>query len=89
MERIEVGDTAGIRELPGAAQLLQSIPDSRKAIVTSSFRQVAIARLAAAGIVSPSHMITCEEISQGKPDPEPFLAGATDLNAVPAESNCL
>lgn len=79
LENIEIGDTAGIRDLPGAGRLLQSIPDSRRAIVTSSFRQVAIARLASAGIVAPSHMITCEDITRGKPDPEPFLCAAADL----------
>jgi len=45
------------------------------------------ARLEAAGLPVPENMITSDDVVQGKPDPEPYLAGAR-LLGVPAE-NCL
>lgn len=85
LEAIEITDTQGVRALPGAVDLLGSIPEPMKAIVTSSFRAVAVARLAAAGIVPPANLVTCEAITRGKPHPEPFLEGAR-LLGVPAMS---
>lgn len=89
LERIEIEDTDGVRALPGAAQLFRAILEHMKAIVTSSFRGVTTARLTAAGIVHPQNMITFEEITRGKPDPEPFLAGAALLRVPPiTRSGC-
>jgi len=84
LERIESEDTEGVKALPGAIELFSAVPEQRRTIVTSSFPDVAMARLLAAGIVPPALMITCEQITRGKPDPEPFLAGAA-LMCVPPD----
>ena len=86
LRQIESEDTEAIRALPGAAELFSSVPEERRTIVTSSFPDVAKARLAAAGILPPTRMITCEQITRGKPDPEPFLAGAALLGVSPHEA---
>ncbi len=86
LERIEIEDTEGVEALPGALDLFISVPEQRRTIVTSSFPDVAAARLIAAGIVPPPLMITCEQITRGKPDPEPFLAGAALMGVPPGEA---
>ena len=86
LREIEVEDTAGVRALPGALPLLLALPEERKAIVTSSFREVTIARLAAAGIEPPRQLVTSEVVSRGKPHPEPFLAAAAMLGFAAEQS---
>jgi len=44
-------------------------------------------RIGAAGLPKPKHLITATDVKHGKPDPEPYLAGAR-LLAVPA-SECI
>lgn len=83
LKEIETEDTEGVMALPGAVQLLRVLPEQRKAIVTSSFRDVTLARLTAAGIEPPLNLITSEAITRGKPDPEPFLAAAALLRLPP------
>lgn len=74
-------DVEGIIAMPGAHDLIgwletEGIP---WAVVTSADRLLAEARLRAAGI-APRQMITVEDITHGKPHPEPFLSGAALLN---------
>ncbi len=52
-------------------------------MVTSATRKLAEARLAAVGI-RPKHLITADDITRGKPDPEPFLLAARHLGVDPA-----
>jgi mannitol-1-/sugar-/sorbitol-6-phosphatase len=84
---IETMDAEGIRALEGAAELLDAIPSNRCAIVTSCTRGLAEARLQAAGINPPPVLISFDDISQGKPDPEGFLLAARRLGVDP--SRCL
>jgi sugar-phosphatase len=42
-------------------------------------------RLAAGGIPVPDRIITAEEVSEGKPHPAPFLAGAALLGFAPED----
>jgi sugar-phosphatase len=84
LKEIEAEDTAGVAALPGAVELLLALPEVRKAIVTSSFREVTVARLAAAGIAPPRNLVTSEVVARGKPDPDPFLTAAA-LLGFPAE----
>ncbi len=81
---VELGDTQGLRVLPGAKALLESLPPDRYTIVTSGTRPLATKRLQAAGLPVPLRMITADDVAQGKPHPEPFLAGAK-LLGFPAE----
>jgi sugar-phosphatase len=83
----ELEDTEGIVALPGARELLESLPPDRWALVTSCARPLADARLKTAGLPIPTKKITCDDITHGKPDPEPYLKGAA-LLGVPA-SRCI
>ncbi|WP_245364226.1 HAD-IA family hydrolase [Sinorhizobium americanum] len=61
-----------LRPIQAAAEFYSSIPDERRSIVTSSTRASAIARLEAAGISYPRIMIAAEDVSHGKPHPQPY-----------------
>lgn len=84
VERREIEDIADVIPLPGALQLLEALPLDRWAIVTSCTRRLAEVRIAAAGLPKPKHLVTSNDVSRGKPDPEPYLKGAQIL-AVSAE----
>ncbi|MER7400607.1 HAD-IA family hydrolase [Streptomyces sp. NPDC000151] len=83
IEELETADVDGVVLLPGTRALLDSLPADRWAVVTSATRKLAEARLAAVGI-RPKHLITADDITRGKPDPEPFLLAARHLGVDPA-----
>ena len=85
VEQMEIDDKEGVTALPGAAELLAQLPPDRLAIVTSATRPLAVARLGYAGIPVPHHMITANDVIQGKPSPEPFLKGAALLGFAPED----
>jgi sugar-phosphatase len=76
---IEEEPGAPIALMPGAARLIGALPGASWAIVTSSARTVAAARLRASGIAVVGPVITGDDVLLGKPSPEPFLAGAAAL----------
>jgi sugar-phosphatase len=79
VERREIEDLEGVVPLPGALDLLASLPDDRWTIVTSCTRPLAEVRIRAAGLPLPKKMITSNDIIHGKPHPEPYLKGASVL----------
>ena len=79
IERMELADTDGLRVLPGAKGLLSAIPPERYTIVTSGTRRLATKRLHTVGLPVPSNMISADEVSNGKPHPGPYMAGAAAL----------
>lgn len=81
VERREIADLAGIVALPGARQLLESLPFYRWAIVTSCTRPLAEVRLRAAGLPIPKLLITSSDVTHGKPHPEPYQKAAGALGA--------
>jgi sugar-phosphatase len=84
IDELEVEDVpGGVKLLPGTLDLLAGLPEGRWAVVTSAGRALAEARLAEAGI-RPELLITADDITRGKPDPEPFLLAAEKLGADPA-----
>ena len=87
VERREIADLRGVTPLPGAKVLLESLPPSRWAIVTSCTRPLAETRIKAAGLPLPRFLLTSSEVSHGKPHPEPYLKGAAMLGF--AASECL
>jgi mannitol-1-/sugar-/sorbitol-6-phosphatase len=87
IEDLEIADVGDIVVLPGARSLLDSLPLERWAIVTSATRRLLVARLAAAKLPVPERLISADMVTQGKPDPEPFLLGAEVLG-LPA-SDCI
>jgi len=85
VEEMEIADKAGVTALPGAADMLRSLPPDRFAIVTSATRPLAVARLGYANIPVPASIVTADDVVHGKPSPEPFLKGADLLGFAPAE----
>lgn len=85
VERREIEDTDDVVPLPGAVELLQTIPPEKWAIVTSCTRRLAEVRIAAAGLPKPKQMVTSNDIKRGKPNPEPYLKGAQLLGVAGAE----
>ena len=86
IEEAQAVDTEGLRAIPGAAAALSALREDRVAVVTSATRRLAAARLAAAGIEPPAVMVTAEDVTRGKPDPEGYLAAARRLGVDPAEA---
>src|SRR6266436_1296952 len=85
VERAEMEDLQGVVPLPGARELLASLPPGRWTIVTSSTRPLAEVRLRAAGLTIPGALVTSSDVSNGKPHPEPYLKAAALLGFPPAE----
>jgi|SRR6266850_1775011 len=85
VERLEIEDVEGIVALPGAAELLRTLPATRYAIVTSATRPLAEVRLRAAGLPIPERLVTARDVQRGKPHPDPYLRGAQLLGVPPAE----
>ncbi|WP_312240191.1 sugar phosphatase [Pantoea sp.] len=81
LEKTEAEDTDGVRALPGAKALLDKLNELQIpwAIVTSGSIPVAHARHKAAGLPQPEVFITAEQVSRGKPEPDPYLLGAEKL----------
>jgi len=85
VERREIEDLEGVVPLPGALDLLRSLPEDRWTIVTSCTRPLAEVRIKAAGLPLPKKLITSNDISHGKPHPEPYLKAARLLGFSPAD----
>ena len=82
---IESADVADILVLPGVPALLQSLPQDRWAIVTSATGELLRGRLRAARLPMPERLVTADDVSRGKPDPEPYRAGAAKIGAPASE----
>jgi len=85
VERREIEDLEGVIPLPGALDLLAGLPPDRWTIVTSCTRPLAEVRIRAAGLTLPKKLITSNDITHGKPHPEPYLKGAALLGFPAAE----
>ncbi|MGW2636781.1 HAD family hydrolase [Streptomyces sp. NPDC001348] len=85
VEQLEVEDVpnGGVHLLPGTTDLLDPLPADSWAVVTSATRRLAEARLGAVGI-RPKTLIAADDITRGKPDPEPYLLAARHLGVDPA-----
>jgi sugar-phosphatase len=85
LEKREAADHDGVAVMPGAVNLVRSIPEGFWGVVTSGSRLLATARLQLAGIPLPNVMITADDVVNGKPHPEPYLKGAEQLGVNPEE----
>jgi sugar-phosphatase len=73
-------DLDGVVAMPGAQELFEFLEahEIAWAVVTSADLLLAQARLGAARITPPV-LVTCDDITFGKPHPEPFLLGASRI----------
>jgi sugar-phosphatase len=80
----QVGDVDGVTAIAGADALLRALPADRWGVVTSADRVIAHERLVAAGLPVPGVLVSVDDVTKGKPDPEGFLAAAARLGVDPA-----
>ena len=85
VERREIEDVEGVVPLPGAMELLTALPKERWAIATSCTKALAHVRIRVAGLPEPSFLVTADDISRGKPDPEPYMRAAALLGLAPKD----
>ena len=83
IEEREVAHTDQVTAYPGAAAVLADLPDGSWAIVTSGSRKLAAARLDAIGLPVPGVFVTADDVTTGKPAPEPYLLAAERLGVPP------
>jgi mannitol-1-/sugar-/sorbitol-6-phosphatase len=81
IDAAEACDSDDLRPIPGARELLSSLPRTRWAVVTSADRQLAASRLSAAGLPLPEVLVSVEDLPRGKPDPSPYLHAARLLSS--------
>lgn len=87
VEQAEIEDTRDLAVIAGAGRLLAMLPPERWAVVTSGTRALATSRLRSAGLLIPHALVTANEVTNGKPSPEPYLKGAELLGY--AAADCL
>ena len=85
LENREADDQEGVDIMPGAIELVRSIPEGRWGVVTSGTRLLASARLRFGGLPVPKILVTAEDVANGKPHPEPYLTGAKRMGFNPAD----
>jgi sugar-phosphatase len=78
---LEIADVDGVHAVPGALELLAELNDREIpwTIVTSCTTDLAIARTRAGKIPMPANSVTFDQVTRGKPFPEPFILGAERL----------
>ena len=85
LESREADDHEGVAVMPGALELVRTVPADRWGVVTSGTQPLASERLRLFGIPAPRIMITADDVTEGKPHPEPYLKGAEMLGVKPVE----
>jgi sugar-phosphatase len=85
VERREIADVQGVVPLPGVLDLLRQLPAGNWTIVTSCTRPLAFVRIQAAGLPLPQILTSAQDVTQGKPSPEPYLKGAASLGIGPGD----
>jgi len=85
IENHEANDQRGVTVMPGAVELVRSIPGGRWGVVTSGSRLLASNRLRYCGLPVPEVLVTSDDVTNGKPHPEPYLKGAERMGVAPAE----
>jgi sugar-phosphatase len=71
--------------IDGAARLLHVLPPGCWGVATSGPRTAATARLRSAGLPIPDVLICAEDVREGKPSPDVYLAAAAGLAVAPAD----
>ena len=85
IEKREAEDHEGVAVMPGAAELIKAIPEDRWCVVTSGTRYLATSRLKLGNLPTPRVLVSADDVTKGKPDPEPYLMGAKLLGMNPTK----
>lgn len=93
IEELEIADVAQIVTLPGTQRLLAELDAAAQhlgrptwTIVTSCTMPLFEARWVTTGLPTPSGLVTADQVTSGKPDPEPYLLGARRLDVDPTSA---
>lgn len=73
--------------MPGASNVLSSVPSGRWAIVTSCGARLARSLISNAGLPVPEVIVSDDDVAHSKPSPDPYLLAATRFAVTP--SACL
>lgn len=68
-----------VTAIPGARDVVASLPSGTWAVVTSAIREPAKERLIGVGIAPPAVLIGADDVHAGKPDPEGYARAARAL----------
>jgi sugar-phosphatase len=79
----EASDTMGVVCVDGALEFVSSLPHGSWNVVTSGSKEVATARLRAAGLPIPESAVFGDDVTMGKPAPDPYLLAAERLGVDP------
>lgn len=90
IEALEIADVDAILTLPGTERLLRELDAAAEqlnrptwTIVTSCTAGLFEARWVTTGLPAPAQRVTADQVTHGKPDPEPYLLGAERLGVAP------
>ncbi|WP_328773404.1 HAD-IA family hydrolase [Streptomyces sp. NBC_00286] len=86
IDRLEIEAAGLTTALPGALELLTSLPRGSWAVVTSGVTALARARLAAAGLPVPPVLVAADDVARGKPAPDGYRAAAEKLGLEPVDA---
>lgn len=85
MEELEESFLESVVPIAGAREFVERVSALNVpwAVATSGTRRIAVPRLQYAGIPEPPVLITADDITNGKPDPEPYERAARGLGIEP------
>ena len=82
----EFATTEGVVAVPGAPEFVRSLPGDRIAVVTSAGRELAEMRLRSVDVPVPGVLVGAEDVTNGKPHPEPYATAAAALGVDAADT---
>lgn len=82
---LELASAGTTVAMPGSLALLSSLEAGVWTICTSANKELGLARVRAAGLPVPREFVCGDDVSAGKPAPDPFLLGASRLGLSPAD----
>ena len=85
LEEREAQEAHKIIAIEGAADLVAALPEDAWAVVTSAGRPLALHRLQLAGLPEPKTLVSANDVTEGKPHPEGYLAAAAKIGVSPKD----
>jgi sugar-phosphatase len=80
----ELADFEGVVVLPGALAAIEALTEGQRAVVTSGERDLARSRLTHVGLPVPTVLVAAEDVREGKPSAEGYVAAALQLHVSPS-----